>query len=407
MVVAGEGGNVESHEDQSGAGQGGQADFGESGESLDVRVVTNIRDWDLIGEAWAELFRDSVRVSAALQFSWLWHWWGVFGQACGRGTDRFRIITVWRGTQLVAGLPLYETTVPGTYRRLKCLRFLSTGEAGHEETAPHYLDLLVRPGCEEASLQAVWRTLATMTWDVIDLQAVPEESVLVRGIAGHWPQTLVDPPRPLVHVYANLEGGFESYLLRRSGPTRKILRRRMREAEAAGARFELATPETIDEFFDDLVRLHQERRIGLGGAGVFAAPRFLEFQRRIAREWLADGRAAMGRLSIGDEAVAIQYGFIARQTFEAYQCGLCEGAAGEMRSPGITCHLLLMAELAKRGITSYDLRRAGATYKQDLITNERTVLSVRIWRVQFQRRLMQWAQRARGAIRGLAKRGEG
>jgi CelD/BcsL family acetyltransferase involved in cellulose biosynthesis len=343
-------------------------------ERVTARLIRGEDDWDAIRPDWEALYAASPQASPPLDFDWLRRWWRIYGPTYGTGG--LQIVTAWRGAALVAALPLYEGRRGGGPVTARELRFLSTGEAEYEETCPDYLDALCLPGHEEASLDAVWTAVGRLAWDHLELLDLREDSPLVRRAArADGAQTVRRGTCPV----ADLSGGFESYLARLSANGRQQARRLMREGVKAGAQFEIVTGDTAGAF-DDLVRLHQARWTAEGKPGVFAAPRFTAFHREIVRHWIPAGRAVLARLSIGEEPVAVLYGFITGSSFDFYQSGVRHDGSQSLRSPGTLAHLQLMRALAERGLTAYDFLRGASSYKERLATGERRVVGVQVWR---------------------------
>lgn len=335
------------------------------------RVVTDEAGWAGLRPAWEELHRSRAEASPFLQFAWLRTWWDEYGETYGAGG--LRIVTMWHDSRLVGALPLYMSR-PGRLQA-RCLRFISTGEAEIEETCPDYLDLLSRPGFEAECADLVWREIDRLEWDRLELLDLPVASALIGSARRPGRARLT--ARGACPV-ADLTGGFDAYLGRLSANSRQQARRLLREAQHAGARFELATADESRAAFDDLIRLHQERWAADGRPGAFAAGRFVEFHRRLIREWLPEGRAVLGRFVLDNAPVAVLYGFITGRVFAFYQSGVQHESA-RLRSPGNAAHLLLMRELAGRGIEAYDFLRGAASYKERLATRENrlTAISVR------------------------------
>ena len=341
------------------------------------RLVDRERDWDALRPQWKALYAASPYASPPLDFDWLRLWWRVYGPAYGPGG--LQIVTVWRRTELIGALPLYQGRRGGALA-VRHLRFLSTGEAEHEETCPDYLNTLCRTGDEEVCSDAVWNCVGQMAWDHLELLDLPEESPLVRSAAR--PARARTVPRGTCPV-ADLTGGFETYLGRLSANSRQQARRIIREGQRAAATFELAAADQASEAFDDLVRLHQARWTAEGKPGVFAASRFTTFHRELVRQWLPAGRAVLARLSVAGEPAAVLYGFVNGSRFEFYQSGVKRDADGRLRSPGQLAHLLLMQALAERGITAYDFLRGASSYKKRLATCENRLVGVQLWRPTF------------------------
>ena len=321
--------------------------------------------------AWDALHASSPYASPPLDFAWLRAWWRIYGPTYG--TAGLRIVTVWRGPQLIGALPMYEGRYGENPFAARQLRFLSTGEAESEETCPDYLNVLCLRGEEEACLTVIWKSVEGLAWDQMKLLDIGHDSpILQSGAFPRRARTLSRGSCPI----ADLTGGFEAYLGRLSANGRQQARRLLREGHTAGARFEIADAGALD----DLVSLHQARWTAERKPGVFAAPRFTAFHLELIREWVPAGKAILARLSVGDEPVAVLYGFLSGSRFHFYQSGVRRDGAGGLRSPGNLAHLRLMQALVHRGVTAYDFLRGASSYKGRLATGENRLVAVQLWR---------------------------
>jgi CelD/BcsL family acetyltransferase involved in cellulose biosynthesis len=347
----------------------------ETPQVVTTRVIQNEVEWDAIQDDWKALYESSPYSSTALDFDWLRGWWRVYGPRYGMGG--LRIVTVWRGSRLVGTVPLYMGRGSDGALGGRHLRFVSTGEEEHEETCPDYLNLLCLPGEEAVCVDSMWEEMGRMAWDRLEFLDLRADSPLLQ--ARTIPYPLLQFSRGSCPV-SELAGGFEAYLARLSSNVRQQSRRLLREAERAGARFELVGVGQAADAFNHLVKLHQERWTSEGKPGVFAAPRFREFHRDLLEKWLPSGRAVLARLSLAGGPVAVLYGFVTGQKFDFYQSGVRRETSGPLRSPGNLAHLLLMRALAERGVTAYDFLRGTASYKRRLATRENQLVGVRLWR---------------------------
>lgn len=339
-----------------------------------TRIIREEEEWDAIRDDWNALYASSPYSSVPLDFVWLRGWWRVYGALYGKAG--LRVVTVRRGSRLVGAIPLYVGRGRGGSIGTRHLRFISTGEQEHEETCPDYLNLLCLSGEEAVCADAIWREVARMDWDHLEFLDLMEDSPLLQGITlPHDARAFSRGSCPI----ADLAGGFEPYLKRLSLKSRAQARRILREGEA-GAHFEVVDVKQAAGAFDDMVRLHQERWTLDCQPGVFAAPRFTEFHRKLIQEWLPSGRAILARLSIAGVPVAVLYGFMNGLKFDLYQLGVRREPASLVHSPGILANLLLMRALTERGVTAYDFLRGSASYKQRLATRENQLVGVHIWR---------------------------
>ncbi|MFO0891131.1 MAG: GNAT family N-acetyltransferase [Isosphaeraceae bacterium] len=357
-----------------------RAEAGVSDPTYQVQVVDNESRWQGLEPEWDSLFEQSPDASPFLRFGWLRHWWKVYGPSYGAPGRGLRICLVRRGDRLVGVIPLYEGAPRGPALGVRRIRFLSTGEDRHEETCPDYLGVLCLPGEEEPCLDALRSLLRRGGWDHLELVNISEHSPLVRPGAVTAKLGVSRIVEQGVCPIADLDGGFEAYLRRLSGHTRQWARRLLRETERFGAVFALAEEGTVAGFFDDLVRLHQERWVAQGEPGCFASHRFVEFHRALAREWVPAGHAVLARLQYQGEPVAVIYGFRSGSKFHFYQSGVRRDSSIPLSSPGNLANLLLMRRLAECGITQYDFLRGSSLYKDRLSTVKTRLFNLHVWR---------------------------
>ena len=375
-----------------------------SAELPTVRVITDDQAWDALAPQWADLFATSPQAATPLQFDWLRTWWQIYGpgpatqpSVGGEWDSRLRIVSFWRASRLVGALPLYERPVTSQLFNRRELWFISTGEDEHEETCPDYLNLLAAPDEGANCVAALEAAFDASNWDCLNLLAIPQDSPLIEGSS--WMRGRPGSVTPASACpIANLAGGFERYLARLSANSREQFRRLLRQAEKSGATLQFATEATTDAFFDDLVRLHQQRWVAQRKPGCFAAPRFTRFHRSLASRWVGSGQSMLARLSLNGEAIAVLYGFVTGAKFDFYQSGV-QTTSAAFRSPGHVAHLLLMRELCERGIARYDFLRGSSRYKSQLATDTAQLYTVNLWRSAIRASASQVAARVRSAVR--------
>jgi CelD/BcsL family acetyltransferase involved in cellulose biosynthesis len=341
-------------------------------DPLSTRIVDDVDAWDALQDDWHHLHAASPTASTTLDFVWLRRWWQVYAPVYGAGG--LRIITMWRGKQLVGALPLYlELRRVGPFT-LRCLRLISTGEAEYEETCPDYLNLLHLPGEDIDCAQAAWQAVQEMRWHTLELLDLPDDSPLLRTHEALRATLKISSrgscPQAVIGV------GFENYLANLSSKRRMHARQDLRKVENSGSQFELADASHADAYMEDLIRLHQQRWTAEGKPGCFSAPRFTQFHRLLVRDWIASGRAILARLSYRGEASVVLYGFLTAGKFDLYQLGVGSMDVSAVRSPGTTTNLLLMDRLAGQGVQRYDFLRGSSNYKKSLATEERKLICV-------------------------------
>jgi CelD/BcsL family acetyltransferase involved in cellulose biosynthesis len=290
------------------------------------------------------------------------------------------------------------------------LRFLSTGESGEEETCAAYLDLLHRPGEEKACVTAIERTLASRQqadWERLELAYMPGTSPMASLLSDTPHERRWEPERQAPCSIANLSGGIEDYLGRLSSNSRAQARRLLRAVDAAKLSFEIATPATVDEFYDQLVELHQARWAQAGQPGCFASPRFSEFHRSLAHQLVPTNDAVLARLTHDGRPLAVIQGYRAGNKFDYYLAGTAmESENAPIKSPGIAAHLRLKSYLFESGATYYDYLLGYSRNKAQYTTDEHPISRLVVERKGLKRlahQLSHFGVRSARVIRRMAR----
>ena len=211
--------------------------------------VERLTDWGAVGEAtWNGLV---ARSATPLPFStWQFQtaWWRLLGEG------RLHLLGVQdAAADWVAMLPLYDAgSTPASLRLV-----------GGVDVAD-YLDLIAVAGHEEAAWKALLGVLPA-GGAVLDLRPVPAASptvTLLPGLAaaaGRGCRIERDERCPVI----DLPASWEAFLATLSGKDRHELRRKLRRADDAGARVEVArTPAGIAAFMDSFLDLHRKSKVG-------------------------------------------------------------------------------------------------------------------------------------------------
>jgi CelD/BcsL family acetyltransferase involved in cellulose biosynthesis len=350
---------------------------------LDMEVIREPGRWATMAEQWRALSAVSPSACPTLDYYWLRTWWDVYGGVYSQAEDGLRIVTCRRGGRLVAALPLYDRRPARAWNGGRRLGFIGTGESEREEICSDYLDLLYRPEDREEATAGVWKLLVVALageYDFLELTDVSDTSPLVQWARGDGARRHAEvSPRGACPI-ADLSGGFEAYLGRLSANTRQQCRRLMRQADEAKVVFEVANESTRDEFFEQLVELHQRRWQGDGKPGCFSAERFARFHRELIMKWLPEGRAVLSRLSLAGRPIAVKYGFVLNGKYDFYQSGVLADDAAVLKSPGVVSFMYLMRHLAGQGVKTFDFLRGSSSYKQRLATTAQPLVQVRVVR---------------------------
>jgi CelD/BcsL family acetyltransferase involved in cellulose biosynthesis len=306
--------------------------------------VERLPDWGAVDEAtWNNLV---ARSASPLPFStWQFQtaWWRLLGDGCLHLYGVQDAAADW-----VALLPLYEA---GSGLRL----------VGGVDVAD-YLDLIAVAGHEEAAWKALLAAMpAAGGPTTLELRPVPAASptvTLLPGLAaaaGLDCRLDVDERCPVI----DLPASWDAYLATLSGKDRHELRRKLRRAEGAGARVEVArTPGGIATFMDSFLALHRKSKVGKAR---FMDARMEGFFREVGTALAGAGWAALWVLWVNAQPAAALFCLEYGGTVGLYNSGFDPEARA--LSPGVVLIARTIEDAIGRGFRRYDFLRGDEPYK--------------------------------------------
>jgi CelD/BcsL family acetyltransferase involved in cellulose biosynthesis len=152
--------------------------------------------------------------------------------------------------------------------------------------------------------------------------------------------------------------------LGRSVPGRqlaRLARARRRAARAGAIAVEVATPETLSELLDSLLRVHGARWEERGGHGMLSAGAVQAFHREVAAALLERGVLRLYGLRLDGQIVAALYAFFEARAGFCYLQGF-DPAFREL-SPGLMIIGAVIEDAVRRGLGSLDFLRGREAYK--------------------------------------------
>jgi CelD/BcsL family acetyltransferase involved in cellulose biosynthesis len=313
--------------------------------------VERLPDWGAggLGEAaWNALLATSAIDVPFLTWQFQTTWWRHLGAREGP----LHLLGVQDGAGDWAGaLPLYEAPTPdGPVLRL----------AGGIDVAD-YLDVLARAGHEEAVWKALLTALAAGRWRSLDLRPVPADSptvAILPGLAraaGLACRVDREERCPLI----TLPDSWDGYLARLSGKDRHELRRKLRRAETARPRVEVArTPAAIAALMDTFLALHRK---SAAGKARFMDDRMERFFREVGAAMAAAGWAALWLLWLEEQPAAALFNFEHGGSVGVYNSGF--DPAARALSPGVVLVARTIEDAVARGFRRYDFLRGEESYK--------------------------------------------
>ena len=306
-----------------------------------TRVLTDTAQLLAIADEWSGLYGRCAGATPFQRPEWVVSWAETFVPEC------IRVVEVRSGNMLV-GLASLATYPRGEER---VLAFMAGGISD-------YLDLLVDPQCEREAVIAIFQAIQALDrWTTLDLTDLPASSVLHRTVLAQLAtrhdqcSSLLLPPT---------RDGLLQHLSKRQRANLRQAHSRMQKA--GGALLEVAKPETLTEFLEDLFRLHASRWVRTGQPGVLADEKVKAFHRKATPELLARGILRLYRLRLKNQTLAVLYALFGESTVFCYLQGYDPDFAA--LSPGTYLMFAVMEDAIVSGMNKFDLLRGEERYKQ-------------------------------------------
>ena len=306
-----------------------------------TRVLTDTAQLLALADEWSGLYQRCPGATPFQRPEWVISWAEIFSPR------NIRLIEVRCGSELVGLAPLL--IYPRAEERV--LAFMAGGVSD-------YLDLLVDPQHERDVLLAILGAIQELDgWTALDLTDLPASSFLRRTGLAHL-ATPHDQCSTL-RLPATRQELLQQLSKRQRGNVRQA---HSRIQKAGGALLELAKPETLTEFLEDLFQLHGIRWARSGQPGVLADEKVKAFHRKSAPELLARGILRLYRLRVKNQTVAVLYALFGGGTVYCYLQGYDPDFAA--LSSGTYLMFAVMEDAIVAGMRKFDLLRGEEAYKR-------------------------------------------
>jgi CelD/BcsL family acetyltransferase involved in cellulose biosynthesis len=308
---------------------------------------------------WDRLLDSGAVRTPFMRWDWMEIWWRHFS-----GQFRPAIGAVWTADgEVVAIVPfMIGGGTVSARRHLRHLTFL----AGLGEVVAEGLDLMVRPGFEPVLDPLLDRLFAAIRedWDLAHFgfldTASPHYDRLRRAINRHA-SDLQEVNAQASPVARFDEGGWDTYLMQRTGNFRKKYKRIVAEStrDYTVTFHEAETAEQAVAMMETLTALHGER--WTADQSLFLQPRTRSFHAELAARWAGQKRVMLLVMAFDGTPVAANYAFIEGARLWDYQGGW------KVEHIELSPSKLIIAEnirrAMQRGIQEYDLLPGDLEYK--------------------------------------------
>jgi CelD/BcsL family acetyltransferase involved in cellulose biosynthesis len=264
-----------------------------------------------------------------------------------------RFVLVVAGDHLIGGLALDIT------RRWGVTHLRITGDS----LFPTEMDLLVDPDHTDVALEHFRRWLRSHDHGVVDLDGLPEQSLLRRAL----PVDVEEIDRP-GSPYIPLRGSFDDYMRRLSRNLRRDLRRVSRRLKEHGVSHRRLAPTEVEFGLATLRRLHSNRFTD-DSAFLPYFDRFAQAARHGARR----GELAFHVLARDDEVIAIEALAEVDGHLASFQTGMAPRDDRRYRGAGNLLLFHFLEDAWRRGLHEVDLGREPDHFKARLTSHVRPV----------------------------------
>ena len=358
-----------------------------------VAPLGPVESWACARPSWDDLARGAPFRS----FAWLSTWWRHYGA----GHELLTLGVYDRAERLVGIAPWYLETSAAEGR---VIRPLGTGEVCSD-----YLSILCDADGEQetrvATALAEWLTSdAAPEWDLLHLDAVDQDDTAIARLAAalaalgcktHQQETFRC-------WRLALPESWDEFLMMQSKSHRKQLRRlEKRGMEQFHARLVPANEANFQQAWQILIDLHQRRRVSLGEPGCFASPRFAQFHRDAAEQFLAAGQLRLFWLELDGLPVAAEYQLAGEGVTYAYQAGVDPDRLDA--EPGRLIMIATIRAAIDAGQQGFDYLRGDEPYKVHWRAEPRQAYSWRVAANSPQARLRHKLWLTTGNVKGWLK----
>lgn len=368
---------------------------------LTIRAVTSLEDFKGLALEWELLLNTVPGHSLFLTWEWLYYWAKHY-----LGDNRLRILLAYDDHERLVGI------APCYLRRTRARGLISVRELrflGSEAVCSSYLDVIVNEQHKPSLLQSLCHYLfneARGEWDILTLSEVPAESSTIDewnelfGEAGKVGEVVNTTSCPVILLPEDLH----TYRTSLGRNRRYTVQRKTKCLQTAGrVEYSRATsPADVEDAFESVVTLHQQRWSSRSGGGVFTDERARRFHRDIVGVLSERGRVSMDLLSLDGRPIAGIYGFVYQGAYYFYLPGFDPDVIPKA-SPGLLLLYHRIEQAIRDGLTTVDLLQGAQPYKLEWSTDRRRLVTLRYYNRHVRAAALKLFEGAKQAIKILVR----
>ena len=337
----------------------------------DTKLVKNKEELSSLKEDWSILHSKSKNNSP---FS-TWEWVSNYEKILMGRNEELNIICIFnKEEKLIAVAPFILKKERRYGLEFNIVELIG----GDDGIAADYMDIIIDPEYLDEGKTRLLNYLIKGTdfqWDLIRWSGILDDSKCL-DLLGQFKNEGYEAVGEAMDIcpYITLPKTWEEYLDSLSKKSRYNVRKKRRdlEKEYKNCRFFfVGDEETLQQTMEYTVQLHRKRMMMKGKQGFSISSTFWEFQKEVAREFLAKGWLFLGVLEADGSPVASQYGFKFNNKLFHYQTGFDPNY--ERHSTGLISTGYMIENALKEKLQEYDFLRGREDYKFHWTQNVRTI----------------------------------
>lgn len=325
------------------------------------RLLTTADEFNRLEDIWNKLLLQSPSDNYFLRWEWLWNWWHVFAEK----DDKLAIIVLEKNNEVTGIGPFYiRRRLLGNLFPVKRLMFLGTQDKGDGDVGSDYMNIIYKNGEADSTIKHILEAIVKKDLcDEIYLSKMDTSSEVFNAVKEEAAKfnLRIKVYNTFISPYINLPMHWDDYLSTLSSSMRYKIRREAKRVKSDNnlSFKRVERPDEFENYFKELIRLHQMRWQSKGIDGVFSSSKFTSFHKRVAPVMLKNGHLEFVCLTEKNINRAIIYNVVYNNKIYFYQSGI--DAPDSNTAFGYLLHCYCIEEAIKKGMKEYDFLPSGRT----------------------------------------------
>ena len=342
--------------------------------NITLRMIESMEDFAEYEKQW-ETFCERLDISnMCLSFSWLFLWCRYYLSPL----DRLIIHCYFEDNEIIGIFPVYLKKISCGYQ----LRFVATGEKQEAGICSEFQDFMLEPEKQEDLLTLFTKNI----FKVPKIISYAFDNILSNSVVESW----------LNHfnhnwVTKNINVGVRYIVKVENDQTSQISTLKSKTTKRHAKQYitspdcfceRLTADGNMDDFFNELIKLHNHSWHERGQKGVFENEQFRVFHYEFATQAHQKNKLVMFKVLCKNKTVAIFYGVIDSHILSYYQSGILRQST--LPAAGVAMHVEALVFAQENELEKYDLMKGKPdSYKQRIVKGGQLVFNTSAFKKQY------------------------